>query len=42
MYETAFITGDHNQSYAAAIGWVGAFAMLIVVAGMFYVFRSRD
>jgi multiple sugar transport system permease protein len=42
MYETAFITGDHNQSYAAAIGWIGAFAMLIVVAGMFYVFRSRD
>ncbi|MDQ3693493.1 MAG: sugar ABC transporter permease [Chloroflexota bacterium] len=42
MFETAFVTGDHNQSYAAAIGWIGAIAMLVVVAGLFYVFRSRD
>lgn len=42
MYETAFVTGDHNQSYASAIGWIGAIAMLVVVAGLFRVFRSRD
>src|SRR5690606_8394544 len=42
MWETAFVTGDWRQGYAAAIGWVGALAMLIVVVGMFYVFRSRD
>lgn len=42
MWETAFITGDWRQGYAAAIGWIGALAMLIVVVGMFYVFRSRD
>lgn len=42
MWETAFITGDWRQGYAAAIGWIGALAMLVVVAGMFYVFRSRD
>ena len=42
MWETAFITGDWRQGYAAAIGWIGALAMLVVVVGMFYVFRSRD
>ena len=42
MFETAFVTGDWRQGYASAIGWIGAIAMLIVVAGMFYVFRSRD
>ncbi len=42
MWETAFITGDWRQGYAAAIGWIGALAMLVVVAGMFYVIRSRD
>jgi multiple sugar transport system permease protein len=42
MWETAFVTGDWRQGYAAAIGWIGALAMLIVVVGMFYVFRSRD
>lgn len=42
MWETAFVTGDWRQGYAAAIGWVGALAMLIVVVGMFYVFRTRD
>ena len=41
MWETAF-TGDWRQGYAAAIGWVGALAMLVVVVGMFYIFRSRD
>ena len=42
MWETAFVTGDWRQGYAAAIGWIGALAMLVVVIGMFYVFRSRD
>lgn len=42
MWETAFVTGDWRQGYAAAIGWIGALAMLIVVLGMFYLFRSRD
>ena len=42
MWETAFITGDWRQGYASAIGWIGALAMLVLVVGMFYVFRSRD
>lgn len=42
MWETAFVTGDWRQGYASAIGWIGAMAMLVVVAGMFYIFRSRD
>ncbi len=42
MWETAFVTGDWRQGYAAALGWIGALAMLVVVLGMFYLFRSRD
>jgi multiple sugar transport system permease protein len=42
MYETAFSGGIQLRGYAAAIGWMGALCMLIVVAGMFYAFRSRD
>ena len=42
MYDLAFQIGDRDQAYAAAVGWIGALAMLIVVAGMFWVFRSRD
>lgn len=42
MYETAFSGGIQLRGYAAAIGWLGALFMLIVVAGMFYAFRSRD
>jgi ABC-type sugar transport system permease subunit len=42
MYQTAFQVGDHNYSYAAAIGWIGAIAMLIVVVLLFRLFRSRD
>jgi ABC-type sugar transport system permease subunit len=42
MYDTAFRGGMQFRGYAAAIGWVGAFFMLIVVAFMFYLFRSRD
>jgi multiple sugar transport system permease protein len=42
LYDTAFGGGLQVRGYAAAIGWVGAFFMLIVVAIMFYLFRSRD
>jgi ABC-type sugar transport system permease subunit len=42
LYDTAFGGGMQFRGYAAAIGWVGAFFMLIVVAVMFYLFRSRD
>jgi multiple sugar transport system permease protein len=42
MYETAFSGGTQFRGYAAAIGWLGAVFMLIVVVGMFYLFRSRD
>jgi multiple sugar transport system permease protein len=42
MWDLAFQLGDWFQAYAAAVGWIGAFAMLVVVAGLFWVFRSRD
>jgi multiple sugar transport system permease protein len=42
MYDTAFRGGFQPRGYAAAIGWVGAFFMLVVVLGLFDLFRSRD
>jgi ABC-type sugar transport system permease subunit len=42
MYDTAFGGGMQPRGYAAAIGWLGAIGMLMVVSVMFYVFRSRD
>jgi len=42
MWDEAFQIGDWFQGYAAAIGWIGAAAMLVVVGGLFWVFRSRD
>jgi multiple sugar transport system permease protein len=42
MWDIAFQIGDWFQGYAAAIGWIGAAAMLVVVGGLFWVFRSRD
>lgn len=42
MWDVAFQIGDWFQGYAAAIGWIGAAAMLVVVGGLFWVFRSRD
>ncbi len=42
MWEMAFQRPPRDLGYAASIGWVGTIAMLVVVAGMFYVFRSRD
>jgi multiple sugar transport system permease protein len=42
MYDLAFHVGDWLQGYAAAIGWIGAAAMMVVVGGLLYLFRSRD
>jgi len=42
MWHLAFQLGDWFQGYAAAIGWIGAAAMLVVVGGLFYVLRNRD
>jgi ABC-type sugar transport system permease subunit len=41
MWHTAF-TGNWLQGYAAAIGWIGAASMLVVVGLLFYIFRNRD
>ena len=42
MYDQAFKTGLWRQGFAAAIGMVGALFMMGVVAGLVYLFRSRD
>lgn len=42
MWHLGFQLGDWFQGYAAAIGWLGAAAMLIIVAVLFYVFRDQD
>ena len=42
MWHLAFQIGSWPQGYAAAIGWLGAAAMLVVVAFLFWVFRNRD
>jgi ABC-type sugar transport system permease subunit len=42
MYDQAFKTGLWRQGFAAAIGMVGAVAMMFVVAFLLYIFRSRD
>jgi ABC-type sugar transport system permease subunit len=42
MWHLAFQLGSWPQGYAAAIGWLGACAMLVVVAIMMYIFRNRD
>ncbi len=42
MYDTAFGGGMQFRGYAAAIGWMGALIMLVVVGFMFYIFRPRD
>lgn len=42
MYDVSFKIGQWAQGRAAAIGWIGAVMMMIVVAGLLYVFRSRD
>jgi ABC-type sugar transport system permease subunit len=42
MWHLGFNIGDWFQGYAAAIGWIGAAAMLVVVGLLFYIFRNRD
>jgi multiple sugar transport system permease protein len=42
MYDLAFKLGDWPQGYASAIGWLGALSMMVVVAGLLYIFRPRD
>jgi multiple sugar transport system permease protein len=42
MWHLAFGLGTWFQGYAAAIGWIGAAAMLVVVAILFYIFRDQD
>jgi multiple sugar transport system permease protein len=42
MWHLAFKLGSWPQGYAAAIGWLGAAAMLGVVAVLFWIFRNRD
>lgn len=42
MWDLGFKLGDWNQAYAATVGWIGAITMLIVIGGMFWLFRSRD
>ena len=42
MWHLAFNLGNWPQGYAAAIGWIGAAAMLVVVAILFYISRNRD
>ena len=42
MYDLAFKLGSWPQGYASAIGWIGAIAMMFVVAGLLYIFRPRD
>ena len=42
MWHLAFQIGSWPQGYASAVGWVGAAAMLTVVAILMRVFRNRD
>jgi multiple sugar transport system permease protein len=42
MWHLAFQIGSWPQGYAAAIGWLGAAAMLVVVGFLFWIFRNRD
>jgi multiple sugar transport system permease protein len=42
MYDLAFKLGEWLQGYASAIGWIGALAMMVVVAGLLYLFRPQD
>ena len=42
MYDVAFKLGQWRQGFAASIGWIGALCMMVVVAGLLYIFRPRD
>jgi multiple sugar transport system permease protein len=41
MYDQAFKLGTWRQGFAAAIGMIGAAAMMVVVAGLLYAFRRK-
>ena len=41
MYDQAFKTGLWRQGYAAAIGMIGATAMMVVMAGLIWIFRPK-
>jgi multiple sugar transport system permease protein len=41
MYDQAFHTGLWRQGYAAAIGMIGAIAMMFVMAGLIWIFRPK-
>jgi multiple sugar transport system permease protein len=41
MYDQAFKTGLWRQGYAAAIGMIGAIAMMFVVAALLWIFRPK-
>lgn len=42
MWQMAFDLGSWPQGYAAAMGWLGAISMLLVVGFLFYIFRNQD
>jgi multiple sugar transport system permease protein len=42
MYDQSFKLGLWRQGFGAAIGMIGALAMMIVVAILLYIFRNRD
>jgi multiple sugar transport system permease protein len=42
MYDQAFKLGLWRQGFAAAIGMIGATAMLMVMALLIWIFRPRD
>lgn len=42
MYDQSFKLGLWRQGFGAAIGMIGAFVMMIVVAILLYIFRNRD
>ena len=42
MWDLAFKIGGWLHGYAATIGWIGAAAMLVVVAFLFWLFRPQD
>src|SRR5271156_2443156 len=41
MYDQAFKTGLWRQGYGASIGMIGAIAMMVVMAGLIWIFRPK-
>jgi multiple sugar transport system permease protein len=42
MYDQAFKLGLWRQGYAAAIGMIGALAMMLVMVLLLQLFRAKD